>query len=182
MLSKKYLMSKVEANHTILLHGGGNFGDLYRLSTSYRNFIIKLFPQNQIIIFPQTINYNFNKSLIGLDNQIYSSATNMTIMLRSFESLEFARKSFPSVNNVFVPDVAFMIGDTKPLNQPSVDIFFLRRTDNEKVFDLDNWIVVIKTLIGDEFSYEVNILIFLCFLNLLLNLYYFLIFNNFYDF
>jgi len=45
----------IGADDTIILQGGGNFGDLYPHIQAYRERIIAEYPNHKIVIFPQTI-------------------------------------------------------------------------------------------------------------------------------
>lgn len=137
------------------MHGGGNFGDLWRSSTSSRNLIISLFRHNKIIIMPQTINYR-NKTLIKFDNNIYTTASDLTIMTRSLESFNSSKIMFPTIKRYLVPDLAFMIGEVKPINQPIVNILVLRRTDYESRFDIDIWHLLLRKKLDNIYSYLVK--------------------------
>lgn len=160
-----FLKSKISPNDTILLHGGGNFGDLYRHHVLLRNFLISTFAQqNKILIFPQTINYR-NVTLAASDNKIYSNASDLTIMARSDESFEFASKTFPNVNLILVPDAAFMIGDLEPAAQPDVDILVLRRTDFEHQYITKRWKEVFDKIIGNKSSITYLVSFFFSFLS-----------------
>lgn len=159
----EFITSKItSSNQTIIMHGGGNFGDLYRFITEFRNSIIKVFPNNKIIMLPQTINYR-NKTLIKFDNYIYSKADKLTIMTRSLESFYFCHKFFPAVKTILIPDLAFMIGNVKPINKPEVNILVLRRTDFESQFKQVDWQSQLKKKLNNKFSFLVsfNIFIFL---------------------
>lgn len=155
LFSKDYLKSIISPDDTILLHGGGNFGDLYRYHTKMRNFVISTFPNNRIVILPQSINYR-NKTLAMLDNLVYSNATDLTIMARNFDSFNTSINLFPDVKTVFIPDAAFMIGDVKPLKPPVVDILVIRRIDNERRFDLDSWEGLIRKNVGNKYTFLVR--------------------------
>ena len=52
------------------MHGGGNFGDLWRTNTHKRNEFIEWFPKNLVVIMPQSIIYQ-NKSRAYADNKVY---------------------------------------------------------------------------------------------------------------
>src|SRR5690554_400866 len=56
-----YGKPKKQKNTVIILHGGGNFGDLYKIHQKYREEIIKLNPDRKIIILPQTIYFESQK-------------------------------------------------------------------------------------------------------------------------
>jgi exopolysaccharide biosynthesis predicted pyruvyltransferase EpsI len=94
-------------------------------------------------------------TLAFLDNAIYSNSPNLTIMVRSFDSLNFTRFNFPTTKSLLVPDMAFMLGNIKPLKSPIVDILVLRRTDNERRFDLKMWDTLLNEVVGAKYSFLV---------------------------
>ena len=53
----------IDENTIILFHGGGNIGELYRNHIDYLFSLIGRFPNNRIIVFPQTIYYKNNNVL-----------------------------------------------------------------------------------------------------------------------
>ncbi len=53
--SIKKLKKEVTDKTTILCHGGGNFGDIYTNHHNIRETVIKHFPNNRVIILPQTV-------------------------------------------------------------------------------------------------------------------------------
>ena len=57
------LKQKITPNTTILLHGGGNFGDLYPQHQNLRETIIRMFPNNRVIVLPQTLFYKSQETL-----------------------------------------------------------------------------------------------------------------------
>ena len=57
------LKQKITPNTTILLHGGGNFGDLYPQHQNLRETIIRTFPNNRVIVLPQTLFYKSQETL-----------------------------------------------------------------------------------------------------------------------
>ncbi len=56
--------NKIPEDCTILFHGGGNFGDLYRSHQKSRLGVIEKFCNHKIIIFPQTVYYRNIQNLI----------------------------------------------------------------------------------------------------------------------
>lgn len=160
--SREYLVSKIAAvNDTILLHGGGNFGDLYRNQNKLRANLMRVFPKNKFIIFPQTIFYR-NQSLAIADSNELAAVADLTIVTRSRQSFKFAKKTFTNNKIFLVPDMAFMIGPIEPVQKPIVDIFVLRRVDLEKNFAGNQWTDILKAklTVGRNISYMVNFYIF----------------------
>ncbi len=98
--------SKVHPNNTILLQGGGNFGDTWPAAHKFRNTIIKDFPDNKIIIFPQTIFYN-NEAKLAQDAKLYNSHPDLVICTRDNISYATAKKHFHSCKVILAPDMAF---------------------------------------------------------------------------
>lgn len=142
--NQTYLYSTIAKNNdTILLHGGGNFGDLYPNQNRLRERLMRLFPNNMFLIFPQTIYYK-NLSLVNSDIRALSSISDLTIATRSIQSFEFAKRSFTKNKILLVPDMAFMLGDIKPMLKAKVDIMILRRNDLEKNFTNNQWNDILK--------------------------------------
>ena len=54
----------IDTDTVILFHGGGNIGELYRTHIEYLFQLINRFPQNRIIVFPQTIYYKNTEILL----------------------------------------------------------------------------------------------------------------------
>lgn len=131
------LKPKLEPDHTILFNGGGNLGDLYREHTEQRCKLLLKLANNKLVMFAQTLNYR-NRSLANADNAIYSNLSDFTMMLRSVESFENARAFFPTIRTILIPDMAFMLGNLRPIQEPFVDIFFLIRIDFESSLNMQN--------------------------------------------
>lgn len=100
--------SKIQKNNIILLHGGGNFGDVWSLNQKFRNEIIEKFQENRIIIFPQTIHYE-NEDRILSDASLYNSHPDLIICARDNVSYELAQKYFNKCKVILAPDMAFFL-------------------------------------------------------------------------
>jgi pyruvyl transferase EpsO len=114
------------------MHGGGNFGDLWRRFQDFRLDIIKQYPNNKIIIFPQSVWYK-DESQMSLDAEKMALHPNLTICARDKISYEFLKMHF-SNNILLVPDMAFCIEQQKLKRyavNPQKDILLLKRRDQE---------------------------------------------------
>jgi pyruvyl transferase EpsO len=124
---------QLDSKSTILLQGGGNFGDLWNGQHDFRRKIITIYPNNQIIILPQTIFY-LDKDKLFSDVELFRRHKYLTICARDKESYNLLKQYF-SVNNILlVPDMAFCIPSTRIKNNQAKQInkdLFLRRTDRE---------------------------------------------------
>ena len=91
----------------ILLQGGGNFGDLWRRHQDLRLEIIRAYPNNKIIILPQTVFYK-DDAVFQDDAKIFNSHNNLYICVRDTVSFEYLQQSL-TCNLLLVPDMAFYI-------------------------------------------------------------------------
>lgn len=96
---------------TILLHGGGNFGDLYRVCQEFRLKVIETYPNNKIIMLPQSLYYS-DLSLMINDAKIMSKHKNLYLCARDNETFLTMQKYF-SNHILLVPDMAFCINPSK---------------------------------------------------------------------
>ena len=115
----------------LMFRGGGNWGDLYRFETTFRNKFIKAYPNNQIVVMPQSIKYK-KSYLIENDANLYKKHPNLHLMVRSVKSHNVLKSHFKN-NQYLMPDSALSIGHLEPLCQPKYDVVFLKRTDTEGV-------------------------------------------------
>lgn len=125
--------SKITENMCILLHGGGNFGDLYTQHHNFKESIIKRFPKNKIIILSSTVHFS-RMSRLRASAQIFSQNPNVTIFARDLNSLAILDKYFKNSKHFLVPDAAFAVTNIKRVKRKlsGKKIFFLLRTDSEK--------------------------------------------------
>lgn len=116
----------------ILMHGGGNFGDIWRKHTEARNDIIRNCKGHKIIIMPQTIYYR-DLQILQEDSKIINSHPNLTIMLRDKISLDLAQKYF-RCDLKLAHDMAFSLS-AETVNNKNVltrEILYVLRRDKEK--------------------------------------------------
>ena len=118
----------------IIFNGGGNFGDLWKSFTDFRNRVILEHPNNRFLILPQSVCYRDEKNLEE-DIKVYSSCgQRMIICARDKESYEFLKNNFKNNTVLLVPDLAFYTD--KSILKPKTGrgrVLFLRRRDAEYV-------------------------------------------------
>lgn len=126
-----FIKRKFPKNTVILLQGGGNFGDQYREHTEFRKKIIQSYPQNKVIILPQSVYYE-SEHYLSEDVSFYSTHKNVIVCTRETYSYEFIKSRFPYNRVLLIPDLAFYIEITKYKIPPSTGkTLFLRRQDFE---------------------------------------------------
>lgn len=97
------LIKKYNGNVTIVLHGGGNFGDLYESHQNCRLDIIYKFQDVNIVLFPQTIFYKDKNKLLE-HQKITAAHPNLSFFVRDKNSLSMA--SLLCKNSYLSPDTA----------------------------------------------------------------------------
>ena len=124
---------EVPSEAIILLQGGGNFGDLYYENVDFRNMIISRYPDNKIIILPQTVYYAGYRKLIR-DVFIMRKHKCLTVCARDKYSYGFLKRYGFSDNLRLVPDMAFFcdLNYLKSFLLPQEDkTLFVKRVDAE---------------------------------------------------
>ena len=56
-------MKQAIGDGIVLIHGGGNFGDLWQRHQRFREQVIRDFPENRIVQLPQTIHFSYPAAL-----------------------------------------------------------------------------------------------------------------------
>lgn len=145
----------LSAHTVICLHGGGNFGDLYREAQEFRKQVIRKYPNNRIVLFPQSVWYE-DKSLIEEDSKLFSKHTNLFLCARDNDSYEFMKQHFPLNTVLLVPDMAFYIngehlkGDC--INKNGLSTVYIKRLDKE--LDKETYMDISDKEIRDWPSFE----------------------------
>lgn len=123
--------NKLPKHAILLLHGGGNFGDIYKKTNQERLKIIAENHDKKIIIFPQTIFYQNNKNLIE-DAKIINAHPNLTLCVRDHTSLKLAEEHFPNITTLLLPDMAFCIDlSIFKSSEKANKTLFMKRRDSE---------------------------------------------------
>lgn len=118
---------------TILLLGGGNFGDIWREHQDFRLEVMRVYPDNSIIVLPQTVFYE-NKELLLADVEKMNRHEHLTICARDNSSAKILEDNNFKGNLLTVPDMAFCINseEIKADIQPAdKDTLILMRKDKE---------------------------------------------------
>lgn len=118
---------------TILLQGGGNFGDLWLPHQEFRLNVISHYRNNKIVILPQTV---FYKDPVEMKKQagILAEHPNLIICARDRTTEELLKCNFKN-EIVLLPDMAFCI-PSQDLQKMALPVcnnkyLFLKRNDAE---------------------------------------------------
>lgn len=114
----------------ILIHGGGNFGDIWPHYQALREAVIKAFPERRIVQLPQTIHFNDQASLDHVAATIAAHG-GVLLLVRDRSSYELARKAFACEVRL-CPDIALTLGPIRRPVEAWHDLVLLLRTDKER--------------------------------------------------
>jgi exopolysaccharide biosynthesis predicted pyruvyltransferase EpsI len=115
---------------TILIHGGGNFGDVWPNHQRLREEVLDRFPDHTVLQLPQTIHFSDPKEADRTAAKIRQHGK-FTLAVRDRKSLAFARDRF-NCNVVLCPDMAFCIGPIEAAAFSDPRVLLLLRSDKEK--------------------------------------------------
>lgn len=118
---------------TILIHGGGNFGDLYPRHQQFREHLVERFGDRTIVQLPQTLHFSDRRSLERA-GRVFSAHPDVTLLWRDERSLAVARETFDHPS-LLCPDMAMFLGPLPRPHAPSSDVVWLARTDQEAAGD-----------------------------------------------
>lgn len=129
---KKY----IKPDDIICLQGGGNIGDIYEKPERGKRKIIQNFPNNKIIIFPQTIYFSDTekgRKELEISKEIYNSHPDLTIAAREQKTYDFVKKEFPNVKVLLTSDTVMYL-DKTDLSKKREGVVMNVRSDAERVF------------------------------------------------
>lgn len=125
---------KLQSDTIILLHGGGNFGDLWREHQNFRLKVIESYPNNRIIVFPQTVYYE-ELEQIYQDSDKMKLHKKLIICARDLLSYNLLKTNFKNPI-LLLPDMAFCIEEKtlhKWKKEEKNEALLLQRLDKEAV-------------------------------------------------
>ncbi|MFT4053518.1 MAG: polysaccharide pyruvyl transferase family protein [Novosphingobium sp.] len=126
----------VAPGDVLVLHGGGNFGDIYPHFQKLRERIITAFPENRVVIMPQTVHFD---DQVELDRscRVMARHPDLTLFVRDRRSMEIVKPYFGDRVRL-APDMAHQLWpslceDVAPgIDERSDGPLLLIRRDAEK--------------------------------------------------
>lgn len=107
-----WLKKNVKKDDVIVLQGGGNLGNLYPRYEFIRRTLVRAFPKNKIIVFPQSVFFsedNAGKYELECSRKIYEGNERLTIFARDSVSFTKMKRAFPKTKIELCPDVVFSL-------------------------------------------------------------------------
>lgn len=149
----KALKSVIKDHDIITIVGGGNMGDLYDDIEYCRQFIIEQFPNNQIISFPQTIDFSNTKYGNKAKEKLidtYDSHDNLVVSAREKNSYSDLNMTLESAKVVLAPDIVLSLNESdNAFERRGITICF--RSDEEQAID-DNEKIRLKNEVQNKYN------------------------------
>lgn len=133
MKKKNKIKDYIKENDTIILHGGGNIGDVWLGAEEIRRDVLKEYSNNKIIIMPQTITFKTEEEK-EKSKEIYSKVRDLSIITREEYSYKVAKDIFKTSKVYLTPDSVLYLEDfyKERFNNEREGVLFLLRKDHEK--------------------------------------------------
>ena len=158
----KELQRILTKDDIITIVGGGNMDDLYVSLENARRFVIRKFPDNPVISFPQTMGFSdtpYGRIRKRKTEKTYNKHRNIKIFTREPNSLACMQKSFDS-EVVLCPDMVLSLDKTEP-KQDRNGVLCCLRQDRERCLSPENSEEIKEVLVekyGDvEFADTVDV-------------------------
>lgn len=116
----------------ILIHGGGNFGDLYPRHLAVRLRALVDFPHRRVVHLPQSVYFRDADTALSVARAI-SAHRGSVVFAR--DALSATRLEGVGIAARLSPDAAFVLGPRLRVHDAEARAGFLRRTDREALPD-----------------------------------------------
>lgn len=123
----------IDEEDILFLHGGGNIGNKYIFSENTRRKVINRFPENKIIVFPQTMYFDKNEEgekQLEISKKIYCSHNRLFLMAREEVSYKNMKREFPNNHIFLTPDIVTILKEDYS-NMERKGALFVIRNDEE---------------------------------------------------
>lgn len=132
--------------------GGGNFGNQYMLEEGIRRHLVKHFPNNKIIMFPQSVYYTKNdtgEKEKQITHEILKKHKKVILSARDKYSYSMMKEYFPEHKTLLIPDIVFYLEPKIQAKRKGASICL--RKDLEGLLS-DNQKKMIETKLNTVFS------------------------------
>ncbi len=103
---------KLSRDTTIILHGGGNFGDIYLSHQVLRRKVVEHYPDNRIVIFPQTMFFG-DQAELRRTADVFSGHRDLHFLARDQKTYDIFRREFTNTVEM-CPDMAHFLWRSFP--------------------------------------------------------------------
>lgn len=111
-----FIRKHIRPGDLLCMIGGGNFGDAYVMHECSKRKVCRMFPDNRVIIFPQTISYSDTSTghrELELTQAALRPHRKLTITARDEISHRRAKQWFPEAECILTPDIVLSLPPVK---------------------------------------------------------------------
>lgn len=141
------LKNLIDDKAIIMIHGGGFLGNQWSIEQERLEKVIKTFPNNKIVIFPQTIYFTNNEDGKEAQNRaqnIFSKHKNLVICAREKKSYSMMKEIFANAKIILIPDIVLYLKKFEKEFKRDGILLCLRKDpeaklnsqDREKIYDI----------------------------------------------
>lgn len=144
----KTIKTFIKPNDIVTIIGGGNMSDMYVSLENARLHVVKSFPNNKIISFPQTMAFSetpYGRKRQKISRKVYSKHKNLKLFVREPFSLERIKKAFPDVKSGLCPDIVLSLNKFEPKCDRH-GVLCCLRSDNEQLIQSNRREELIKAV------------------------------------
>lgn len=130
----KFIRRHIRPDDLFCFVGGGNFGDAYVMHEYSKRKVCRMFPDNRVIVFPQTISYSDTPQghrELALTQQALRPHRKLTITARDSVSHQRAKQWFPEAESILTPDIVLSLAPVEA-DVPRKGILCCLRRDLER--------------------------------------------------
>lgn len=152
---KEKLLRYVQTDDLIVMTGGENFGDIYPDTHKTREDVVRTFPKNKKVVFPQSIVYTdteAGREMLELDRGLFTAENNVTLFCMEKESYDFAKANFTCKVGM-VPDIVLYFAEkTFAVRREGISLCLRSDTEKELSFEDEKKLADALERTGYEFE------------------------------
>lgn len=125
----------------VTIIGGGNMGDLYDDIEFLRQQVIKAFPNNRIISFPQTFYFSetpFGRKRLHKAVSVYSKHRSLLLLARDARSYALMKNNFLKNEIKLAPDIVLSLTYKSKVDRKRIALLCLRDDKERGALDVSN--------------------------------------------
>ncbi|MGO2103517.1 MAG: polysaccharide pyruvyl transferase family protein [Psychroflexus halocasei] len=129
-----FVKKNLKPEDIITTVGGGNLGDMYDQIEYIRQLVVKFYPNNKIISFPQTFDFTENKEgkkALEIAKKTYNKHNNLVFVAREETSFLLMKKHFNKTSVLKTPDIVLSLNKEQPIKERNGVVMTMRK-DKEK--------------------------------------------------
>ena len=128
------VLTKLPEETVIMITGGGFMGSHWFIEEELIRKVIQTYPNNKIIVFPQSIFYEeneFGKQEYENSKRIYNQHQNLFLCAREEISYAIMKQAYPKATILFVPDVVLSLPIIEKKTKSRNSLLLCIRNDKE---------------------------------------------------